>query len=74
MQMQFNNQRNKLFQDLITHGKEHSATLGFMSMVDLKVMPKRKNIVFASLNEQSSLYPLYRQVKTLNKPVTLLWL
>ncbi|RGU38254.1 hypothetical protein DWW78_02175 [Alistipes indistinctus] len=29
-------------------------------------------IVFASLNEQSSLYPLYRQVKTLNKPVTLL--
>jgi predicted Rossmann fold nucleotide-binding protein DprA/Smf involved in DNA uptake len=29
-------------------------------------------IVFASLNEQSSLYPLYIQVKTLNKPVTLL--
>jgi predicted Rossmann fold nucleotide-binding protein DprA/Smf involved in DNA uptake len=29
-------------------------------------------IVFASLNEQSSLYPLYGQVKTLNKPVTLL--
>lgn len=27
---------------------------------------------FASLSEQSSLYPLYKQVKTLNKPVTLL--
>jgi predicted Rossmann fold nucleotide-binding protein DprA/Smf involved in DNA uptake len=29
-------------------------------------------IVFASLNEQSSLYPLYSQVKMLNKSVTLL--
>ncbi len=29
-------------------------------------------IVFASLNEQSSLYPLYMKAKTTNKPITLL--
>lgn len=72
MQIQFINQRNKFFQDVIVLGKKHSGNTGFYADGGFESYAEKGSIVFTSLNEQSSLYFLYSQVKTLNKPVTLL--
>lgn len=64
MQIQFINQSNKFFQDVINLGKKHSATLGFMPDGGFEDHAKKECIIIAHDDSELCGYLMFRVVNS----------
>ncbi len=64
MQIQFINQSNKFFQDVISLGKKHSATLGFMPDGGFEDHAKKECIIIAHNDSELCGYLMFRVVNS----------
>lgn len=64
MQIQFINQNNQFFQDVVCLGKKHSATLGFMPDGGFEDHAKKECIIIAHDNSELYGYLMFRIVKS----------